>query len=392
MSTRVGPSAPATANGDAGTGVGAVPPPLLSPTAPLLYVQPTTLCNLDCSYCYLPGRTRARRMSREVADAVARGVSAWAGRHPVRVEWHGGEPLAAGLAHFADLLAAFPASGSRHPVHHGVQTNATLVDDSWCELFVRRRVHVAVSLDGPAGRNGDRADRAGRDSTERTLRGIRLLRSYGIPFTAIAVVRDPSAETAFALYDWFAGLGCTSLGINLVERKGTCRGSGTPEYGRVVEFWAALTARAQHDGRLRVRDVDDALRYIGDHLAGGGERSADRPHPPVPLVMWNGDVIPVGPELAGFSSPAYGRFAVGNLRTSELDEVVAHAAGTPWVAEAMRGVAACRALCDHFAYCRGGNPANKYFETGRFDVTETRYCRNSRKALMDGVLLHAERH
>ncbi|WBB58194.1 radical SAM protein [Streptomyces sp. WMMC500] len=369
----------------------AMPPARLSPTASLLYVQPTTLCNLDCSYCYLPDRARARRMPREVADAVARGVSAWAGRHPVRVVWHGGEPLAAGIGHFEELLGAFLPAGSRHPVRHGVQTNATLIDDSWCELFVRRRVHVSVSVDGPAGRNGARADRAGRDSTERTLRGIGLLRSYGIPFTAVAVVRNPSAATADELYDWFSGLGCTSLGLNLVEQKGAWRASGTPEYGRVVEFWAALTARVQHDGRLRVRDVDDALRWVGDQLAGGDGRAGDRPHQPVPLVMWNGDVIPVGPELAGFSSPAYGRFAVGSLRTSELDEVMARAAAAPWVAEAMRGVSACRAACDHFAYCRGGNPANKYFETGRFDVTETRYCRNSRKALMDGVLLHAER-
>lgn len=390
MRAAEGPYAAATPNGDAGTGVAAPRPVRLARSAPLLYVQPTTLCNLDCSYCYLPDRTRARRMPREVAGAVARGVAAWAERHPVRVVWHGGEPLAAGIRHFEDLLGAFPTGGSRHPVRHGVQTNATLVDDSWCELFVRRRVHVSVSLDGPADRNVARPDRAGQDSTERTLRGIGLLRSYGIPFNAIAVVRDPSAATAEALYDWFAELGCTSLGLNVAEQKGAWRAPGTPDYGRVVEFWAALTARVQHDGRLRIRDVDDALRYVGDRLAGGG-RAGDRPHQPVPLVMWNGDVIPVGPELAGFSSPAHGRFAVGSLRTSELDEVMARAAGTPWVAEAMRGVSACRAVCDHFAYCGGGNPANKYFETGRFDTTETRYCRNSRKALMDGVLLHAER-
>ncbi|MFF0726907.1 cyclophane-forming radical SAM peptide maturase AmcB [Streptomyces sp. NPDC004134] len=391
MSATGGSYAPATANGAAGTGAAAVPPARLAPTSPLLYVQPTTLCNLDCSYCYLPDRTRARRMSREVAGAVARGVTAWADRHPVRVVWHGGEPLAAGIGHFEDLLGAFPAGGTRHPVRHGVQTNATLVDGSWCELFARRRVHVSVSLDGPADRNGARPDRAGRDTTGRTLRGVGLLRSYGIPFTAIAVVRDPSAAAAGALYDWFAELGCTSLGVNVVEQKGTWRESGTPDYERVVEFWAALTARVQHDGRLRIQDVDDALRYVGDQLAGRGGQAGDRLHQPVPLVMWNGDVIPAGPELAGFSSPAYGPFAVGSLRTSELDEVMARAAGVPWVAEAMRGVSACRTVCDHFAYCRGGNPANKYFETGRFDVTETRYCRNSRKALMDGVLLHAER-
>ncbi len=36
-------------------------------------------------------------MSVEVADAVAEAVAAWSAAHPVRVLWHGGEPLATGF-------------------------------------------------------------------------------------------------------------------------------------------------------------------------------------------------------------------------------------------------------------------------------------------------------
>ena len=34
-------------------------------------MQPTTLCNLDCAYCYLPFRAADRRMPVAVAEAVA---------------------------------------------------------------------------------------------------------------------------------------------------------------------------------------------------------------------------------------------------------------------------------------------------------------------------------
>ncbi|MCX5346038.1 hypothetical protein [Streptomyces atratus] len=51
----------------------------------------------------------------------------------------------------------------------------------------------------------------------------------------------------------------------------------------------------------------------------------------------------------------------------------------------------CREHCDYFAYCRGGQAANKYFETGRLDGTETTYCRTSKINLMEGILRHAER-
>ena len=40
-------------------------------------MQPTTLCNLDCSYCYLPFRKVDRQMPVEVARAVAESVNPW---------------------------------------------------------------------------------------------------------------------------------------------------------------------------------------------------------------------------------------------------------------------------------------------------------------------------
>lgn len=363
-------------------------PARLATTAPLVLMQPTTLCNLDCSYCYLPDRAKARVMSVETADAVAEAVAAWSHAHSVRVLWHGGEPLATGLAHFATLIGRF-GTGRVHPVRHGVQTNATLIDDRWCELFATVPVEVAVSIDGPAPDNIARADRGGRDSTARTLRGIELLRRHKIPFGAIAVVADPTPARAVALYDWFAELGCTSLGVNIEERKGVHR-DVSDTGAQVAEFWAALAQRWAVDRRMRIREFAHAFGYFRDTLAGRSAARADRPLSPMPMITWDGQVVPVSPDLAGFSSPRLGPFTVGSVADAPLGELLTRAAEVPWVAEALAGVAACRATCDHFAYCRGGQAANKYFESGRLDVTETNYCRNSKIALMEGLIQHAD--
>lgn len=144
----------------------------LAVTAVLM--QPTTLCNLDCTYCYLPDRIKARVMPVQVADAVAEAVAAWSQVHPVRVLWHGGEPLATGLPHFARLIGRL-GPGRLHPARHGVQTNATLIDDRWCELFAT--VPVAVSTDGAVADDTAGVDRSGRDSAARTARRIDLLRA-----------------------------------------------------------------------------------------------------------------------------------------------------------------------------------------------------------------------
>src|SRR5690349_24998824 len=101
----------------------------ISPVPSYVIMQPTTLCNLDCSYCYLPHRAIDRRMPVAVARSVAETVNTWAAQAPrFSVVWHGGEPLAAGRAHLADLLEPFAG------VEHHIQTNATLIDDAWCEF------------------------------------------------------------------------------------------------------------------------------------------------------------------------------------------------------------------------------------------------------------------
>ena len=42
----------------------------ISPVPSYVIMQPTTLCNLDCHYCYLPHRALDRRMPVAVAEAV----------------------------------------------------------------------------------------------------------------------------------------------------------------------------------------------------------------------------------------------------------------------------------------------------------------------------------
>src|SRR5258705_12843700 len=116
----------------------------------------------------------------EVAQAVAGSVNPWAAADSrFSVVWHGGEPLAAGRAHLTALMAPF--SG----VEHHVQTNATLIDDAWCEFFTAHDMRVSISVDGPAGHSGARVSRAGAPAYERIVRGVQALRRHGIAFSAL---------------------------------------------------------------------------------------------------------------------------------------------------------------------------------------------------------------
>ena len=347
-------------------------------------MQPTTLCNLDCAYCYLPLRSADQRMPVSVATAVAAPVNAWAGSGRFSVVWHGGEPLAAGRDHLAALLAPFEES-----VEHHVQTNATLIDDAWCEFFATHRMRVSVSVDGARPRNADRVTRGGRPAYDRIMRGVEALRRNGINFSALCVVARPEPGLAAELYDFFLDLGCDVLGINIEEQEGVnTRDNGHPA-APVIGFWAELVAAWRREPRIHLREIEWSLRYAAAVLDDVADEVLPRQLDPIPTIGYDGSVVLLSPELAGFSDPRYGDFSSGNVLTTPLAEILRSASGTPWVAEFLTGVEACRAHCPYFGFCGGGHAANRYFEHGRFDGTETNHCRNSKIRLLEGVLEHA---
>jgi len=349
-------------------------------------MQPTTLCNLDCSYCYLPHRARDRRMPEAVARAVARTVNEWAAQAPrFSVVWHGGEPLAAGRAHLAALMAPFEG------VEHHIQTNATLIDDAWCDFFVHHDIHLGLSIDGPRSLTSRRRTRGGEAAFDRILRGISRVRERGLSFAVLCVVSDPSPELAAPLYEFMAELGPTVLGVNIEEQEGVNHRSNAHDPARVRAFWAQLTAAWRRDPRIEVREVEWALRFAAAALAGQADELLPRRHDPIPTIGHDGGVLLLSPELAGFHSERYGDFTSGSVLQRPLDAIVAEAARQPsgWVAEYLAGVEGCRAACGYFGFCGGAHAANRYFEHGRFDGTLTRHCHNSRISLLEGVLDHA---
>ncbi|GAA1885314.1 GRRM system radical SAM/SPASM domain protein [Asanoa iriomotensis] len=360
----------------------------IAPVPSYVVMQPTTLCNLDCAYCYLPFRSADRKMPVDVAAAVAGPANQWARDGRFSVVWHGGEPLAAGRDHFAALLAPFDPR-----VEHHVQTNATLIDAAWCEFFAEHEIRVSVSVDGPRERNGDRVTRGGRPAYDRIMRGIETLRAHDIGFSALCVVSDPAPGRAAELYRYFLDLGCDVLGINIEETEGTnTRGNAHPA-GQVVDFWAELVAAWRQDPRIHVREIEWSLRYTEAVLIGTADSVLPRKLDPIPTVAYDGSVVLLSPELAGFQDARHGDFSSGNVLATPLTEIIAGAhRRTPWVAEFLDGVEACRASCPYFGFCGGAHAANRYFEHGRFDTTETDHCRNSKIRLLEGVLQHARDH
>src|SRR5271156_3398338 len=72
----------------------------------LLVLQPTPFCNIDCAYCYLPGRASKKRITSAVLDRIfAEVFASGIVRQPFTVVGHAGEPLVLPPAFYEEAFA-----------------------------------------------------------------------------------------------------------------------------------------------------------------------------------------------------------------------------------------------------------------------------------------------
>jgi uncharacterized protein len=314
-------------------------------------------------------------------------------REPFTLLWHAGEPLVLPVSYYEgadDLLRRHNVGNV--PVLHSFQTNATLLDASWCAFLRRPDVHLGVSVDGPDFlHDRHRRTRQGRGTLARVLRGIHLLHEHGIPFQVITVLTADSLDYPDELFDFYQENGIGSVGFNVEEIEGphttsSLQQTGTPErFHRFLRRFLALSYAA--DPPLQVREFEtSATALLGARRYGPGSRTQENKPWAIVNVDCDGNFSTYSPELLGMSSLAHGGFSLGNVRTDPLEMVSDSARFRRLEDEIGRGVELCRESCKHFPFCGGGPPANKFFEHGSFVSTETLFCRLHKKVCIDVTL------
>ncbi|HEY1920757.1 MAG TPA: cyclophane-forming radical SAM peptide maturase AmcB [Streptosporangiaceae bacterium] len=355
----------------------------------LVVVQPGTLCNLDCAYCYLPARKTRNLMSLDTAAALAASLDGLPA--PVTVNWHGGEPLAVPLAHFTALLDVLEPLRASGKIRHSVQTNATLITDAWCDLLKRYDIEPGVSIDGDATATANRRDWAHQPAHAAILRGIATLTAHDIPFGIIAVASPQTMSDPAALMAFLTSLNPTGIAFNIEEREGINTSRPLVDTADAVAFWAGVLASLHHH-QISVRELAGVATYAAAIRAGKPWHPPQRS--PIPTVAWNGDVVLMSPELNGLTAPRYQDFRAGNIHHQPLATIIANAGQLSYVREYAAGLARCAQECSFYPYCRGGNASNRHAEHGRFDTTETAHCRNTIQAPVTATLnaIRKDRH
>ena len=366
----------------------------VSPLLRLVVLQPTPFCNIDCSYCYLPHRSSTARMSSGVLEMAWRSICSapFLGTR-LDVAWHAGEPLVLPVSWYEDAVVGM----ARHTppdlvVTHCFQTNGLLLDDEWAVFLARLGARVGLSIDGPADiHDRHRRTRAGGGTHADAMRAVRVLQDHSVPFHVISVLTAASLDEPDRLFAFYEQNGIRDVGFNVEEIEGAHNASslaGTEARFRrfLARFLSLVWSRP---GVVRLREAESTLAALLSAAP-----IVDEQNQPFAIVTIgvDGTLSTFSPELLGTRHERFAGFAFGNVAQGSLDGLMDDSAFRRVASEIRQGVESCAGTCRYFRWCGGGAPANKLFETGRFDATETMHCRLIQQAMLDEVLTQIETH
>lgn len=177
-------------------------------------------CNLDCSYCYMYHGAdqsylrRPRFMSEEIYLRTLLMLRGYCDNHgsAISLSFHGGEPTLCGRERLHRWFSL-----ARDVLDHrleaiSLQTNGTLLDDDWLDLFFEHGIALGISIDGPrAVHDSERVDHAGRGSHARVESALVRTLEAGLEPLVLAVVR-PGFDGA-EIYRYLRGLGVRRLDL-----------------------------------------------------------------------------------------------------------------------------------------------------------------------------------
>ncbi len=330
------------------------------------------ICNLDCRYCFFLSKERLYpnstfRMSDALLEAYTRQYIAAQRVPEVTFAWQGGEPTLMGLDFFrraVELQKQYAKPGMT--IHNALQTNATTLDDAWCEFFRANNFLLGVSLDGPRDlHDAYRVDKGGAPTFDRVMRGIELLKQHRVEFNILTTVHAANAPHPLDAYRFFRDEVGTQFiqFIPIVERDNA---TGFQEGDQVTA--RSVTGKQYGDFLIAVfdewvrRDVGRVFVQIFDVALGvwSGE--------PAALCIFTetcGDALAMehNGDLFACDHFVEPRFKLGNLGETPLIEIVASPQQRqfgrdkrdtlPWY---------CRECSVRFI-CNGGCPKDRILKT-----------------------------
>ena len=237
-------------------------------------------CNLNCQYCYVYNHkdktylTKPKLMSKDIfLTSINKSVSYY-DKHSLtslNVFFHGGEPTLYNVEVLDELMIKAKQIIGERRIFFGMQTNATLINKKWIELFLKHDIQIGVSLDGDKDiHDSVRVFHSNKGSYDYVVKGLNLLNEYKLDPDILCVINP--AYSGLAVYKHFRFLGLTEMDFLIPDATHDSRELWYGSYGEtpVADYLIPIFDDwfAEDNPKIKIRIFKDIIKKI---LGGSGE-------------------------------------------------------------------------------------------------------------------------
>lgn len=339
-------------------------------------------CNLNCSYCYffnLEDKNFKKHPAfisietvRDICQFLKNSKESCPKLSKIRIDIHGGEPMLQPKHQFDAMCSMFRKELSdQYELQLGMQTNGTLISESWIELLKKHNVSVGISLDGPKEINDRfRVDHRGKGSYDKVIQGLKLLQQRGFK-PGILSVLNPSYDPLLLYNHFVHELGIRFLDFLLPDFTHdtfALSGSTSEEYGewlcKIFDIW---TKEDNPDVQIRFlyTSLTALMGYIPALFLGG-----------TPIENYGAATISsnglVGPEdTLRNTNPAIME-ELGHIKNYTVSTLMNSSVFQRLHKSLLQIPKACEE-CSWQSLCRGGKALNRYSHSSGFNHPSI-YC------------------
>lgn len=332
-----------------------------------IFIKPVGFsCNISCKYCYNNVNSCRTAPSHSVMNLdtfalIIKSLLPYMGEK-FQIVYHGGEPMLAGQQFYFRTTELLKNIVKGKLVKQFIQTNATLVDDSWAKIFRDLEILPSTSLDGPKElHNLTRIDFNESGTYERALGGYWKLRNVVGFCGALGVINRHNWNKAAIMFHWLVENNIRTIDFLPCAPQRGFRNNDlwvTPEqasefYIQLFDLWFTLD-----NPDIRIRIFYDAIKGV---LGGTPKVCSYRPDGCKKYLSFdiNGDAYHCG------RYDVYKETCLGNIHNDGIEMIIEEKLNGHIQREITVNQEACK-KCKWVESCGGGCPFLKYSERGNF--------------------------
>lgn len=341
----------------------------------LLIKPASSSCNLRCRYCFyydvadnrevknygIMNDDTLENMVKKVFDDV---------EYSANFAFQGGEPTMAGIEFFEKFHKFVEKYNTKKIiVNFSLQTNGTLLNKKWLELFKKHNYLIGLSLDGNKEMHDTfRIDAKGEGTFSRVLKAAKMMKKAEVEFNILCVVNKLIAQNGKLVYNFFRNNGfryyqfipCLDSLSCSEEKDYTLTAE---DYGKFLDETFNLWYEDMMSGkRISVRHFDNYTKI----LLGEEPEACDMVgHCNMNAVLESdGSMYPCDFYVLD-------EFKVGNINESSFEELFKSEAEMRFLRTSLAVDEKCK-VCRYFKICRGG--CRRHKELTAEGNYENRFC------------------